>query len=52
MEKYKENQAKIQEYANIKTKNINSTSTSTTKPGSLMSKANMVKEYNERNNKN
>ena len=26
--------------------------TANTKPGSMMAKANMVKEYNERNNKN
>lgn len=34
-----------------KKKNSSSTSTSGAKPGSLMAKANLVKEYNERNNK-
>ncbi len=74
MAKYKESQAKLQEYANMKTKSLNGTSntytekakqvtdttskestsytsTSNAKPGSLMAKANLVKEYNERNNK-
>lgn len=78
MEKYKENQAKLQQYANMNTKGIggtvnnknytqkakeaanisekadsvtSKTSSGTAKPGSLMAKANMVKDYNERNNK-
>ena len=77
MEKMKENQAKLQQYANMNTKGINTantknytqkakeaadisgkassvpakTSSGSAKPGSLMAKANMVKEYNERNNK-
>lgn len=78
MEKMKENQAKLQQYANMNTKGIGGTvnnknytqkakeaadiaekassastkpSTGSAKPGSLMAKANMVKEYNERNNK-
>ena len=78
MEKMKENQAKLQQYANMNTKSIGGTvntknytqkakeaadisekapsasakpSSGSAKPGSLMAKANMVKEYNERNNK-
>lgn len=78
MEKMKENQAKLQQYANMNTKGIGGTvnnknytqkakeaanisekaasvsskpSSGSAKPGSLMAKANMVKEYNERNNK-
>lgn len=78
MEKVKENQAKLQQYANMSTKGIGGTvntknysqkakeaaekamdteagsaktSSSSAKPGSLMARANMVKEYNERNNK-
>lgn len=75
MEKIKENQAKLQEYANMKTKGIETTAaksysqraqeavekssdinaasggSSSAKPGSMMAKANMVKEFNERNNK-
>ena len=75
MEKIQANQAKLQAYANMNTKNIatntnqknyaekakaatekaESTSvnakSSSGKPGSLMAKANMVKDYNERNNK-
>lgn len=78
MEKYKENQARLQQYANMNTKGIGGTvnnknytqkvkeaanisekadsvtsksSSGTAKPGSLMAKANMVKDYNERNNK-
>ncbi len=77
MEKVKENQAKLQQYANMSTKGINGTvntktytdkaknaaertadaespsvgTTSNAKPGSLMARANMVKDYNERNNK-
>ena len=34
------------------TNKTNTTSSSSAKPGSMMAKANMVKEYNERNNKN
>lgn len=77
MEKMKENQAKLQQYANMNTKNITAANTKNytqkakeaasisekassvsakpasgnAKPGSLMAKANLVKEYNERNNK-
>ncbi|MCH5270628.1 MAG: YidC/Oxa1 family membrane protein insertase [Lachnospiraceae bacterium] len=78
IEKMKENQAKLQQYANMNTKGIGGTtntknytqkakeaasisenkasvsskpSSGSAKPGSLMAKANMVKEYNERNNK-
>ena len=77
MEKMKENQAKLQQYANMNTKNIAAANTKNytqkakeaasisekassvsakpasgkAKPGSLMAKANLVKEYNERNNK-
>lgn len=78
MEKLQENQAKLQQYANMNTKSIGGTvnnknytqkakeaasisekkdsvstrpSSGNAKPGSLMAKANMVKEYNERNNK-
>lgn len=77
LEKLKANQERINTYANINTKNIqtkaeknsnlteeerkeeiqknteyyNNTS-SNAKPGSLMAKANMVKQYNEKNNKN
>lgn len=78
IEKMKENQAKLQQYANMNTKSIGGTvntknytqkakeaadisehkasvsskpSSGSAKPGSLMAKANMVKEYNERNNK-
>ena len=77
MEKIKENQAKLQQYASMNTKGIGgtvntknytnraneaaartadanspvSTAPSNAKPGSLMSRANMVKDYNERNNK-
>lgn len=72
--KYEANQAKLQEYANMNTKNISGTynnknyaekakaatekaqntsanNNSSAKPGSLMAKANLVKEYNQRNNK-
>ncbi len=78
MEKLEKNQAKLQQYANMSTKNMGGTvstknyTTKTTdsntantdnkevkktpssgaKPGSLMAKANLVKDYNERNNKN
>lgn len=79
MEKLQQNQAKLQQYANMNTKNIGgtvstknysakpadnkntdanknetkkTTSSSGAKQGSLMAKANLVKEYNERNNKN
>ena len=74
MEKIQANQARLQEYANMNTRNISGTynrsyadkakaatqkaertsanvNTSSAKPGSLMAKANMVKDYNERNNK-
>lgn len=79
MEKVQKNQARLQQYANMKTKGINGTvntksyeerakvntgetksegqatnntgKASSAKPGSLLSKANMVKDYNERNNK-
>ena len=74
MEKIQANQAKLQEYANMNTRNISGTAgrsyadkaktatqkaentstnvnASSAKPGSLMAKANMVKDYNERNNK-
>lgn len=77
MEKIKENQAKLQQYANMNTRGINGASANKTytdkaknavektagaespsvsgstsaKPGSLMAKANMVRDYNERNNK-
>ena len=75
MEKIQANQAKLQAYANMNTKNIVSNAnnknyaekakaatekaentsasakSSSAKPGSLMAKANMVKDYNERNNK-
>ena len=75
IEKMKEQQAKMEAYANMKTKNIqqkaninphassssdmsnvesNTTGfyNSNAKPGSMMAKANMVKDFNERNNKN
>ena len=71
IEKLKENQEKYAQYANMNTRNINTTakkpyvnkeadsenaaSTNLTqknaKPGSLMARANLVKDYNERNNK-
>ena len=79
MAKLQENQAKLQQYANMSTKGIDGTvntknytnkakeaavrtaqvsspsetgaSSNNAKPGSLMAKANMVKDYNERNNK-
>lgn len=74
MAKYEANQARLQEYANMNTRNISgnagrsyadkaktatqkaentsaNVNTSSAKPGSLMAKANMVKDYNERNNK-
>lgn len=77
LEKIKENQAKLQQYANMNTRGINNVqnksysqrakeavektsdiesvstagSSSSAKPGSMMAKANMVKEFNERNNK-
>ena len=72
LEKMKENQAKLDAYAKMNTKNIQSkasyTNTSSSdskqsdksstgyynsnaKAGSMMSKANMVKDFNERNNK-
>ncbi len=74
MEKLKENQERLNAYANMNTRNIqnraNVTSTMSAeekeqamkkateyynsgnaKPGSMMAKANMVKQYNEKNNK-
>ena len=71
LEKMKENQEKLNAYANMNTKNIknnasinnsadktkNQTSNGSTgqiknyKPGSMMAKANMVKDFNEKNNK-
>lgn len=67
MEKIKQNQEKLNTYANMNTKNLksiqqranvnsdsnNGTSSGTTKAkeGSIMAKANMVSEYNKRNNK-
>lgn len=64
-EKYKEQQEKLNAYASMNTKSIknvanssiendnisNDKSVSAAKPGSMMAKANMVKEYNEKNNK-
>lgn len=78
MEKLEKNQAKLQQYANMNTKNmggtvstknytakttdiktvntdnkeVKKTSSTGAKSGSLMAKANLVKDYNERNNKN
>lgn len=67
MEKIKQNQEKLNTYANMNTRNIksiqqranvnsnsnNNASTGTTKAkeGSIMAKANMVSEYNRKNNK-
>lgn len=71
MAKLKENQERMNAYANMNTKNIKSianaantntgaaednassksNTASTAKAGSMMSKANMVKSYNEKNNK-
>ncbi len=79
MEKYHQNQERIQKYANMNTRGINGnvntqtyqqkakvdineskvdtqmsgnqTTQTSAKPGSLFAKANMVKDYNERNNK-
>lgn len=54
LEKLKENQEKLNAYSNMKTKNINTNYTSTgntAKSGSMMSKANMVRDFNEKNNK-
>ena len=63
MEKLKANQEKLGSYANMNTKNIQNKAnisskntpsvgnSGTAKKGSMMSKANMVKEYNEKNNK-
>ncbi|MCM1541157.1 MAG: YidC/Oxa1 family membrane protein insertase [Blautia sp.] len=65
MEKIKKQQEMMKEYSSMNTRNIQSKATtntantssgtsqgasSTAKPGSMMAKANMVKEYNERNN--
>lgn len=38
--------------ANTDNKEVKKTSSTGAKPGSLMAKANLVKDYNERNNKN
>ncbi len=74
LEKLKENQEKLNAYANMKTKSIQNKANINTgmteeekeeamkksteyynstaaKPGSMMAKANMVKQYNEKNNK-
>ena len=63
VEKMKEQQAQLNAYANMNTKNIKTKanvtsnnsvsekSTGTAKAGSIMSKANMVRDYNEKNNK-
>ena len=66
LEKKKEQYAKLAEYANQNTKNVDRYKTqaekdaaykaamernSKAKPGSIAAKANMVKEYNEKNNK-
>lgn len=66
MEKVKAQQEKLNAYANMNTKNIKSKANISTgaasegkgnaapgnaKPGSMMAKANMVKQYNEKNNK-
>ena len=74
LEKMKENQEKLNAYANMNTKNIQKKAnvnvglteeekkaamdksteyynSKAAKPGSMMAKANMVKDYNERNNK-
>lgn len=73
IEKMKEQQEKLQQYASMNTRSIGNaknyvnkvqdtsdqntssssqtTSSSAAKPGSLMARANLVKEYNERNNK-
>ncbi len=66
-EKYKEQQEKLNAYANMSTKNIKSRANISTgsssdaldetrtvrtaKPGSMMAKANKVSEYNKKNNK-
>lgn len=75
IEKLKENQEKLNSYANIKTKSIQSKASvsagmteaekeeavkrsteyyknAAANPGSMFSKANMVKDFNEKNNKN
>ena len=66
LEKKKEQYAKLTEYANQNTRNVDRYKTqeekeaalrsamernSKAKPGSIAAKANMVKEYNEKNNK-
>lgn len=67
MEKFREQQEKLNAYANMSTKNIQTNSTvsskanktsnvetkatSTAKAGSMMAKANMVSDYNRKNNK-
>ncbi|MCM1063217.1 MAG: YidC/Oxa1 family membrane protein insertase [Eubacterium sp.] len=66
MEKIKKQQEMMKEYSSINTRNIQSkaatntadtsssgtsqSTSSTAKPGSMMAKANMVRDYNERNN--
>jgi len=75
LEKLKENQERLNAYANMNTRNIQSKAnmnkglteeerkvamdqsteyynSRAAKPGSMMAKANMVRDYNERNNKN
>lgn len=72
MEKIKQNQERLNAYANMNTKNIrsiqektnvpsgtsdsdsnggNTVKTASAKPGSMMAKANMVSEFNKKNNK-
>lgn len=65
MAKMKENQERLNEYANMKTRNIKSmqekanvsssnnasSSTANVRPGSMLEKANMVNNYNKKNNK-
>lgn len=69
IEKYKEQQEKMNVYANMKTKSLKSKATivpanvstenvlkdkelgKKAKPGSMMAKANMVRDYNEKNNR-
>ncbi|MDD6202203.1 MAG: YidC/Oxa1 family membrane protein insertase [Lachnospiraceae bacterium] len=41
----------LNNYASMKTRNVNNSSSTNAKPGSIASKANMVKQYNEKNNK-
>ena len=61
MAKIRENNEKLNAYANMSTKKIKQTANSSSandtsevkaaKPGSMMSKANMVSDFNKRNNK-